>query len=68
MHAVNVNGASIPAIGMGTWTLKGNQATALVQHALDAGYRHIDQDLAHRSRRWSIATLSADESEASWCR
>ncbi|OED40344.1 2,5-didehydrogluconate reductase [Chromatiales bacterium (ex Bugula neritina AB1)] len=42
METVDVQGASIPAIGFGTWTLKGEQAASLVQHALETGYRHID--------------------------
>ena len=39
---VDANGASIPSIGFGTWTLKGEQAGSLVQHALEVGYRHVD--------------------------
>jgi alcohol dehydrogenase (NADP+) len=31
----------IPAIGFGTWNLKGN-ATEAVSHAINVGYRHID--------------------------
>ncbi len=42
MQTVEANGANIPAIGFGTWTLKGDQASTLVEHALAAGYRHID--------------------------
>ncbi len=42
MHDVNANGASIPALGFGTWTLKGEEAAHLVTHALNSGYRHID--------------------------
>lgn len=42
MHAINANGANIPAIGFGTWTLEGRQAAELVTHALKAGYRHVD--------------------------
>jgi diketogulonate reductase-like aldo/keto reductase len=42
MHKVAANGAEIPAIGLGTWTLRGDQCSDLVQHALAAGYRHID--------------------------
>lgn len=42
MHEVNANGAKIPAIGMGTWTLEGDQARSLVAKALEVGYRHID--------------------------
>lgn len=42
MHLVNANGTDIPAIGMGTWTLEGDQARTLVARALEVGYRHID--------------------------
>ena len=42
MHLVKANGANIPAIGLGTWTLKGEAATGLVAGAIQAGYRHID--------------------------
>ncbi|MGX5851747.1 aldo/keto reductase [Mesorhizobium sp. PL10] len=42
MHSVTANGAEIPAIGFGTWTLKGETCAALVAHALSVGYRHLD--------------------------
>ena len=42
MHMVDANGANIPALGLGTWTLKGRACTALVSNALGLGYRHID--------------------------
>jgi len=42
MHNVEANGTKIPAIGMGTWTLEGDQARNLVAKALEVGYRHID--------------------------
>lgn len=42
MHRVSANGANIPAIGLGTWTLRDEAASELVKTALDAGYRHID--------------------------
>ncbi len=42
MHTVNANGAAIPALGLGTWTLKGNECSALVSDALELGYRHVD--------------------------
>lgn len=42
MHNVNSNGAFIPALGLGTWTLKGEECSALVSHALSIGYRHVD--------------------------
>ncbi len=42
MQIVTGNGAKIPAIGLGTWTLRDDAATRLVAGALQAGYRHID--------------------------
>ncbi len=42
MHHVDANGANIPAIGLGTFTLNGETASRLVAAAIDAGYRHID--------------------------
>ena len=42
MITVSANGANIPAIGFGTWTLTGETAARLVGHAITAGYRHID--------------------------
>lgn len=42
MHSVNANGASIPALGLGTWTLRGDACAQLVSDALSIGYRHVD--------------------------
>lgn len=42
MHNVAANGASIPALGLGTWTLKGETCGEMVGQALSLGYRHID--------------------------
>lgn len=42
MKLVNGNGAQIPAIGFGTWTLDDAEAEMMVSAALEAGYRHID--------------------------
>ena len=42
MHTVNANGAEIPALGLGTWTLKGHDCSDLVEHALALGYTHLD--------------------------
>jgi diketogulonate reductase-like aldo/keto reductase len=40
--SVEANGARIPAIGLGTWTLRDEACSEAVQWALEAGYRHID--------------------------
>lgn len=42
MHVINANGAAIPALGLGTWTLRGDACAELVAAALDIGYRHVD--------------------------
>ncbi len=42
MHLISGNGANIPAIGLGTWTLRDREAEQLVAGAIEAGYRHID--------------------------
>jgi diketogulonate reductase-like aldo/keto reductase len=47
MHNVNANGAAIPALGLGTWTLKGDHCAEIVSHALSVGYRHVDTAAAY---------------------
>jgi diketogulonate reductase-like aldo/keto reductase len=42
MHTIPANGAKIPAIGLGTWELRGASCARLVSEALKVGYRHID--------------------------
>jgi 2,5-diketo-D-gluconate reductase B len=42
MNVVEANGAKIPAIGLGTMTLKGGVCVEAVKAALRLGYRHID--------------------------
>ncbi len=42
MQFVEANGAKIPAIGLGTWELRGRNCARAVEQALRLGYRHID--------------------------
>jgi diketogulonate reductase-like aldo/keto reductase len=42
MMMVSANGASIPAIGFGTFRMKGPDVSRMVGHALATGYRHVD--------------------------
>lgn len=42
MQYVIANGAAIPTIGVGTWTLKHEVCSELVADAPSLGYRHVD--------------------------
>ena len=42
MQIIEANGARIPAIGLGTWELRGRTCARIVEQALRLGYRHID--------------------------
>jgi diketogulonate reductase-like aldo/keto reductase len=42
MHEVDANGATIPALGFGTWQLSGETARRMVEAAFAIGYRHLD--------------------------
>jgi 2,5-diketo-D-gluconate reductase B len=42
MNYVEANGARIPAIGLGTWDLRGRVCARIVEQALRLGYRHVD--------------------------
>jgi len=41
-HITLKNGKTIPALGFGTWQIKGEECVAAVDTALSVGYRHID--------------------------
>src|SRR6202163_2864240 len=51
MQLVEANGAKIPAIGLGTWELRGRTCARLVEQALKLGYRHIDTAQAYDNER-----------------
>ncbi|MGJ4886709.1 aldo/keto reductase [Bradyrhizobium sp. HKCCYLR20261] len=42
MLMIEANGAKIPALGLGTWELRGRTCARIVEQALTLGYRHID--------------------------
>lgn len=44
---VQVNEATIPALGLGTWQVTGPACAAVVEEALHRGYRHIDTAQAY---------------------
>jgi 2,5-diketo-D-gluconate reductase B len=42
MQVIEAKGVSIPAVGLGTWDLRGRVCARIVEQALRLGYRHVD--------------------------
>src|SRR3954453_9828722 len=42
MILVEAKGAKIPAVGLGTWEMRGRACARVVEQALRLGYRHVD--------------------------
>lgn len=42
MEYVSVRGVEIPALGLGTWPMKGAECKRAVKTGLELGYRHVD--------------------------
>jgi diketogulonate reductase-like aldo/keto reductase len=57
--AVTAGGAVIPALGFGTWQLRGEACAAMVAEALRAGYRHIDTAQGYANEEFVGAGLKA---------
>jgi 2,5-diketo-D-gluconate reductase B len=51
MLFVEAKTAKIPAIGLGTWELRGRTCARLVEQALRLGYRHIDTAQVYENER-----------------
>jgi diketogulonate reductase-like aldo/keto reductase len=51
MQFVEAKGVKIPAIGLGTWELRGRVCARLVEQALRLGYRHIDTAQVYENER-----------------
>ena len=51
MDFVEAGGARIPAIGLGTWELRGRTCARVVEQALKFGYRHIDTAQIYENER-----------------
>ncbi|APG90348.1 aldo/keto reductase [Sinorhizobium americanum] len=47
MHAVNSNGANIPALGFGTFRMPGAEVLRILPEALKIGFRHVDTAQAY---------------------
>ncbi|MDX1710464.1 MAG: aldo/keto reductase [Rhodovibrionaceae bacterium] len=67
MRYVERKGARVPALGFGTWQLKGDECVDMVRFALDeVGYRHIDTAQAYENEDevgQAIADSDADRDE-----
>jgi 2,5-diketo-D-gluconate reductase B len=48
---VEANGARIPAIGLGTWELRGRTCARVIEQAIKLGYRHIDTAQVYENER-----------------
>lgn len=68
MQYVDVQGARIPALGLGTWQLTGPHCRDVVQQALQMGYRHIDtaQSYANEGDVGAGIRLSGIERDDVW--
>jgi diketogulonate reductase-like aldo/keto reductase len=51
MQFVEAGGAKIPAVGLGTWELRGRTCARLVEQAIKLGYRHIDTAQIYENER-----------------
>lgn len=59
MQMVDANGLKVPAIGLGTWDLRGREAQDIVESALEIGYRHLDTAEMYGNEREVGAGLAA---------
>jgi diketogulonate reductase-like aldo/keto reductase len=51
MEYASVGGVDVPAIGLGTWQLTGQECYRAVSTALELGYRHVDTAQAYENER-----------------
>lgn len=59
MMIVDANGASIPALGFGTWELFGSAGQRAIRDAIDIGYRHFDTAQAYGNEAEVGAAIAA---------
>lgn len=51
MEYVTVQGEEVPALGLGTWRLRGRECREALETALDIGYRHVDTAAYYGNQR-----------------
>lgn len=49
MKILEANGARIPALGLGTWQIRGSECAAIVSQALRNGYDHVDTAIMYEN-------------------
>jgi diketogulonate reductase-like aldo/keto reductase len=59
MHMLRAGDVDMPALGFGTWRLRGRQAQEMVEAALEIGYRHVDTACIYRNEAEVGAGLRA---------
>ena len=57
MIHLDIQGTRLPALGLGTYPLRGADATDAVERALRLGYRHIDTAQSYENEREVGAAL-----------
>lgn len=66
MEHVTVQGAEVPALGLGTWGQQGEDCRETVEDALDIGYRHVDTARTYGNERavgQAIANAAVDRED-----
>jgi len=61
MEYVTVQGEEVPALGLGTWRLTGQDCREAVGTALELGYRHIDTAQAYGNERQVGEAIAASD-------
>ncbi|MEC7525971.1 MAG: aldo/keto reductase [Myxococcota bacterium] len=59
MEYVEVQGARVPKLGLGTWQLEGDECRRIVEAAIGMGYRHIDTAQAYENEAKVGAAIAA---------
>ncbi len=58
------DGNRIPAIGLGTWALRGTQCMTIIKKALELGYTHIDTaEMYNNQKEIGVAIQEFDRSQ-----
>jgi 2,5-diketo-D-gluconate reductase B len=66
MEYVNLKGARVPALGLGTWQLSDAQCADVVWTGLGLGYRHVDTSQAYNNEDEVGVAISSVRSMKAW--